>query len=443
MKIDESEGDINASPERAAWQSRHLSEETQRLLTEDAEYFMHQALSTPCINVLSASEGSAVFDIEGRRYIDFHGNAAHQVGFRNPEVIEAIKTQLDTLPFSPRRYTNEPVIELAKRLCAKAPMASARVLFAPGGAEVNSMALQYARQATGRFKTISFWEAFHGGTLDTISVGGEAMFRSGSGPLMPGAIHVPPPGVQAQDWEDSVDHIAYVMEHEGDIAAFIAEPIRCTNMYQPPAEYWQAVRKLCDDHGALLIFDEIPIGLGRSGHFFCCEYTGIQPDIVTLGKGLGGGVIPFAAMIARADLNIAGNRAIGHFTHEKNPVAAAASLAVLNLIERDSLVDRARKYGATFREMLEGLCAKHACAVNVQGLGLLLSLELKSQYENVSTSLLTDRVLYGALERGLNFKTSNGRYLILTPPLNVSDADLEESISILDATLAAEGVRTV
>lgn len=435
MKYDESEGDINVSPERNEWQERHLNDETRALLEEDSRYFMHQALSTPCLNVLTNSEGSTFQDFEGRRYLDFHGNAAHQVGFNNPAVIDAIKSQLDTLPFSPRRYTNEPAIRLAKRLTDAAPMEDARLLFAPGGAEVNSMALQYARQATGRFKTISFWEAFHGGTLDTISVGGEAMFRSGAGPLMPGAIHVPPPGVQTSGWEESVAHIEYVMEHEGDIAAFIAEPIRCTNMYQPPAAYWQAVRDVCDRNGTLLIFDEIPIGLGRSGYMFCNEYTGIVPDIITLGKGLGGGVVPLAAMIARADLNVAGNRAIGHFTHEKSPVACAAGNAVLDIIEKESLVQRANSKGARFKDSLEQLVQRHDCAVNVQGMGLLLALEVESKSAEQSTSELTNRLLYSCLERGLNFKTSNGRYIILTPPLTVSEDGIDEAVAIIDSAL--------
>jgi (R)-1-hydroxy-2-aminoethylphosphonate ammonia-lyase len=432
MSIDESEGDINASPYRADWQERHLNEDSKRLLKDDAKYFFHQALSTPCLNVLSACEGSTVTDFEGRHYLDFHGNAAHQIGFRNPAVMDAIKHQLDTLPFTPRRYTNEPAIALAKALTDAAPMNEARLLFAPGGAEVNSMALQYARQATGRFKTISFWGAFHGGTLDMISLGGEAMFRANSGPLLPGCIHVPPPGVQGASWEDSVAHLDYVMSHEGDIAAIFAEPIRCTNMTPPPAEYWQAVRGLCDQHGALLIFDEIPIGLGRSGHLFCCEYTGIIPDIVCLGKGLGGGVIPLAAMIARADLNIAQDRAIGHFTHEKNPVACAAGLAAFTFIQENNLVEKARTSGAAMLEQLHAIQERHDCIVEARGMGLLLALDLASTQADVSTSALTDKVLYGSLERGLNFKTSSGSVIVLTPPLTVTDAEIEEAVAILD-----------
>ena len=435
MTIDLSEGDLNTSPLRNAWQERQLNKETRDLLADDARYFFHQALSTPCLNVLSACEGSAVFDHEGRRYLDFHGNAVHQIGFRNPKVVRAITDQLASLPFSPRRFTNKPAIELGKRLTALAPMPEARLLLAPGGAEANSMALQLARQATGRFKTISFWESFHGGTLDTISVGGEALFRAHAGPLVPGNIHVPPPGVQAASWEDSVAHLEYVMDHEGDIAAIMAEPIRCTNMYQPPAEYWQAVRTLCDAHGALLIFDEIPIGLGRSGFWFCCEYTKIQPDIVCLGKGLGGGVIPLAAMIARADLNVAAQRSIGHFTHEKNPVACAASLAALDFIDERNLVNRARTQGAELLDRLQELAVRHEWIAEVRGMGLLLAVELDSKDATITTEELTDRMLYGCLERGLNFKTSGGKVIVLTPPLTVSNEEIQEAVGILDSVL--------
>jgi len=152
-----SEGDLNLSPRRAAWAADHLDEATQALLREDDRYFLHQSLSTPCLNVLRACDGIYIEDYQGRRIMDFHGNWVHQVGFRNPRVIAAITEQMQTLPFCTRRYTNVPAIDLAKKLATLAPGALNKVLLVPGGALAMGMALKLARMATGRFKTISMW----------------------------------------------------------------------------------------------------------------------------------------------------------------------------------------------------------------------------------------------------------------------------------------------
>ncbi len=192
-KINRSEGDINISPRRDEWQKRHIDEETRVLLEEDARYFLKQSLSTPCLNALRTCDGIYIEDLQGRRYMDFHGNNVHQVGFANPEVIEAIKDQLDELSFCARRYTNQSAVNLAKKLAKIVPGNLNKVLLSPGGATAMGMALKIARIATGRHKTISMWDSFHGASLDAVSIGGEALFRQDVGPLLPGAEHVPPP----------------------------------------------------------------------------------------------------------------------------------------------------------------------------------------------------------------------------------------------------------
>ncbi|MEC9349301.1 MAG: aspartate aminotransferase family protein, partial [Planctomycetota bacterium] len=308
---DPSEGDINLSARRSEWVEKNLDEETRKLLAEDSRLFLHQSLSTPCLDVLAHCEGAHIENLQGRRLLDFHGNNVHQVGFSHPKVIEAVKAQLDELSFCTRRYTNLPAIELAATLCDLAPGDLGRVLFCPGGAGAMGMALKLARCATGRFKTISMWDSFHGASLDTISIGGEAFFREGMGPLLPGAEHVPPPDSYRCVWDCAgecnlkcADYIDYVLEKEGDVAAVIAETVRSTP-FIPPPDYWQRVRAACDRHGALLILDEIPHCLGRTGRMFTCEHYGVVPDMVVIGKGLGGGIFPFAALIAREELNLA------------------------------------------------------------------------------------------------------------------------------------------
>src|SRR5262245_37923383 len=191
---DTSEGDVNTSARRAEWIAR-LDDATRTLLAQDEAVFLRQALSTPCLNAIVEAKGSVLIDAGGRRILDFHGNSVHQVGHGHPRVIQAVQEALARLPFSPRRYTNALAIELAARLVKAAPMQPAKVLFAPSGAAAVSMAMKLARYATRRHKTLSMWDAFHGANLDTISVGGEAIFRANAGPLLPGTEHVPPPSM--------------------------------------------------------------------------------------------------------------------------------------------------------------------------------------------------------------------------------------------------------
>src|SRR3954469_737147 len=320
-----SEGDINISPRRAQWSRESIDAETRHLLEADARYFLHQSLSTPCLNVLRTCRGSYIEDLQGRRLLDFHGNNVHQVGFSHPKIIDAITNQMRDLSFCTRRYTNIPAVNLAKKLSQLAPGDLNRVLFAPSGTAAIGMAIKLARAATGRFKTISMWDSFHGASLDAISLGGEAVFRQNAGPLLPGCEHVPPPDNRHCPFKcgaacnlNCADYIEYVLEKEGDIAAVVAETVRSTP-FIPPADYWKRVRAACDKHRALLILDEIPHCLGRTGKMFTVEHYGILPDMLVIGKGLGGGIFPLAALIARDDLNVGGEKALGHYTHEKNP----------------------------------------------------------------------------------------------------------------------------
>ena len=187
------EGDVNLSEERVKWQEKNiLDKRTQELLERDSRVFLHQAMSTPCLDVLGGCSGPAIQNIEGKDYLDFHGNNVHQVGFSNPYIIDQIKKQLDELSFSTRRFTNERAVTFAEKLTSLLPGDLNRVLFAPGGTSVVSIALKLARVVTGKHKVVSYWDSFHGASLDAISAGGEAVFRQHMGPMMPGVIRIPP-----------------------------------------------------------------------------------------------------------------------------------------------------------------------------------------------------------------------------------------------------------
>ncbi|MDX2146899.1 MAG: aspartate aminotransferase family protein [Planctomycetota bacterium] len=451
--MDVSEGDVNRTPGRRSYQSRVLDEATKARLDADAAAYLHQSLSTPCITLLERAKGSTLTDAQGHQLLDFHGNSAHQVGHGHPRVIDAVKRQLDTLAFCPRRFTNEPAIELAQRLGALTGGRLTKALLAPGGTLAMGMALKLARLATGRFKFVSMWGSFHGASLDCISIGGEAVFRQGIGPLLPGCEHVIPcaPAECVLGCEGTCSlacarAVEDVLEREGDVAAVVLEPVRCTTVEIPPAEYLRRIRTACDRAGALLIFDEIPTCLGRTGRMFSYEHFGVVPDMLAIGKGLGGGVMPQAALLARADLDVGAHTALGHYTHEKSPLGSAAALATLDVIRDEGLVERSAALGERWTSHLRAELGGLATFREVRGLGLLVGVELRARDEAsiarcgsvaAATGALCDRVLYACMERGLSFKVSGGRVLTLTPPLTVGEDELDRATAIL-----REAVRT-
>jgi 4-aminobutyrate aminotransferase len=435
-----SEGDVNLSPLRRDWEAEHVGARTRALLAADSEVFLHQSLSTPCFDALQSCDGIWLEDVEGRRFMDFHGNNVHQVGYRHPHVIQAVKRALDTLPFSPRRFTNVAAIDLAARLKSLAPDPLGKVLFAPGGTLAIGMALKLARLVTGRHKTLSLWDSFHGASLDAISIGGEAVFRKDIGPLLPGTEHAPPCdprqcvyGCGGACNLRCAEYLDYVLGKEEDVAAVIIETVRSTDVQIPPPEYYRSVRDACDRHGALLILDEVPICLGRTGRMFAFEHYGIVPDMVVLGKGLGGGVFPLAALIARDDFDIAADRALGHYTHEKSSVGCAAGLATLEVIEREGLLERSRALGARALERIDALRKRHPLIADVRGIGLLIGIELARGDHPAAHE--AEQVMYECLARGLSFKVGQGNVLTLSPPLIIAPDELDRALDIVDTAL--------
>ena len=238
------------------------------------------------------------------------------------------------------------------------PAISPRCCSPPAARTPIEVAIKIARTATGRYKTLSFWDAFHGAGFGAAAVGGEALFRSGGvGPLMPGAEHVAPYASYRCPYGTSTigasadacaRMIEYVLEREGDIAAFIAEPMRAVPHIPPPG-FWQRVRAACDRHGTLLIFDEIPTGSARPARCSPASMTAWCRTCMVLGKALGGGILPIAAVVARPELDVGAALAFGHYTHEKNPVTTRAALTTIEIIEDEGLVENAAKVGAASR----------------------------------------------------------------------------------------------
>ena len=438
------EGDVNFSDERLNWDQEITDPLTRQILEDDTRYFIHQSMSTPCLDVLETSKGSRMTTVSGRSLLDFHGNNVHQLGYGNDYILSRVIDQMKQLSFSPRRYTNVPAVELAKKLASLLPGDLNRSLFAPGGTSAISMALKLARIATGKYKVVSLWDSFHGASLDAISVGGEAVFKKNMGPVLPGVTHIPPPttfrGVFGDTEDDQLkyaDFLEYVIEKEGDIGAFLAETIRNTDVQIPSKAYWQRVREICTKHGVLLILDEIPVALGRTGKMFAFENFGIEPDILCLGKGLGGGIMPFAAIVTRDALNIASDVSLGHFTHEKNPLGSTAALSTINYIETNNILQKVADDGRWFLNELNQLKERYPIIGDIRGIGFLWGIELvKDKKTKEKASLEAEKMMYECMRNGLSFKVSQGNVLQLSPALTISREDLLQAVSILSTAFS-------
>ncbi|WP_274882071.1 aspartate aminotransferase family protein [Vibrio harveyi] len=439
-----SEGDVNTTPARQAWNASMDDERTQTLLKRDSEVFLHQAMSTPCLDTLEAAESIYIQDATGKKYMDFHGNNVHQLGYGHPHVIKRVQEQIAKLPFSPRRFTNETAIECAEKLTQICGGELNRVLFAPGGTSAVGMALKLARHITGNYKVVSLWDSFHGASLDAISVGGEACFRQGMGPLMAGVERIPPAvsyrgAFPVADGSDVhyADYLEYVIEKEGGVGAFIAEAVRNTDVQVPSKAYWKRIREICDKHNVMLIIDDIPNGMGRSGEWFTYQAYDIEPDMLCIGKGLGGGLVPIAAMVTKDKYNTAEQISMGHYTHEKSPIGCAAALATMEAIEQDGLLDKAKADSQFMREKLLEMKAKYPVIGDVRGIGMLWGIELVTDHESKSRAYdEAEAVLYQCLNNGVSFKVSQGNVIQLSPPLIITREQLTEALAIFEEAIA-------
>jgi len=434
------EGDINFSEERYKWNDQINDILTRELLIDDARYFLHQSMSTPCLDVLESCAGSCMTTISGRHLLDFHGNNVHQIGHGNRYVIRQLIRQLNCLSFSPRRYTNRPAIELAKKLAGLLPGDLNRSLFAPGGTLAIGMALKLARVVTGRHKIVALMDSFHGASLDSISAGGEEVFRKYMGPLLPGVTHIPQPntyrGIYGNSEEGQLhyaEQLEAIIKKEGDIGAFLAETIRNTDVQIPSVAYWKKVREICTKYNVLLILDEIPIALGRTGEMFAFQQFDIEPDILCIGKGLGGGIIPFAAMVTRDRFNIAQDISLGHYTHEKSPLGSIAAIATIDYIQKKHILDKVKADAIWMKEELDRLKQQYPLIQDIRGSGLLWGIELvKDPVTKEKATAEAEKIMYHCMKNGLNFKVSCGNVIQLSPALTINRTELSRGLSILE-----------
>jgi 4-aminobutyrate aminotransferase / (S)-3-amino-2-methylpropionate transaminase / 5-aminovalerate transaminase len=393
------------------------------------------------------ASNAQIWDVEGRRYIDFaSGIAVLNTGHGHPDVKAAIAAQLENLSHACFQVTPyESYVALAERLNALAPGPTPKkTLFLTTGAEAVENAIKIARYHTKRSAVIAFSGGFHGRTLACISLTGKVQpYKAGFGPMLPEVFHAPFP-MEYHDISEAQSLAAIEQLFKADVdparvAAIIVEPVLGEGgFYIASASFLRALRALCDQHGIVLIVDEIQTGFARTGRLFAVEHAGIEPDLMTVAKSIAGGV-PLAAVIGKAEIMDAPAPGGLGGTYAGSPLGCAAGLAVLDVLQRERLTERAQRLGARLVERLHALQAQYDCIGDVRGLGAMVAMELVRQRDAARPDAdLTRALVQAAGRRGLVL-LSCGVYsnvIRFLAPLTIPDAELEEGLDILAAALA-------
>jgi putrescine aminotransferase len=360
------------------------------------------------------AEGCYIYDHEDRKILDcLGGYGTFALGHRHPRVVEAVKNQLDKIALSGKAFFTEPAANLAEKLADIAPEGLEYCFFNNSGTEAVEAALKFAKGVTGRTKIVSTIGSYHGKTLGALAVTGREKYRKRFEPLMPGPVFV--------EYGDSE---AAVKQIDGQTAAMIVEPIQGEGgIVVPPDGYLRHLRDACDRYGAFLIMDEVQTGLGRTGKMFGCEHDGVAPDMMTLAKSLGGGIMPLGCTMGRKEIwdAIYGQNPLAHTsTFGGNALACAAGIAALEVIEDEGLVERSRVKGKLLLDGLEGVRQKHSDFIGeVRGKGLMVGVEF-------TMDEVGELVVAQMLKRGMcvAYALNNPRVLRFEPPLIITDQEI-------------------
>ncbi|MBN1959170.1 MAG: acetylornithine transaminase [Desulfuromonadales bacterium] len=371
--------------------------------------------------VAAKGEGCWLTDIDGKKYLDFlAGVAVNNLGHCHPKVVKALQDQAAKLIHCSNFYHIPAQIELAEKICQHS--FGDRVFFCNSGAEANEAAIKLARKYSSdcghsdRFEIITAKASFHGRTLTTVTATGQEKMQAGFAPLMGGFRYVP---------FGAIDQLKTAISPA--TCAIMLEPVQGEGgIHVPPPGYFQAVRELCDQHGLLLILDEVQTGIGRTGRLFAYQHEEIEPDVMTLAKGLAGGP-PIGAMVSREKFAAALGPGTHGSTFGGNPLAAAAGLAALTSIIEDGVIDNCTAMGRYLYSAMERLKAKYPFIVEVRGRGLMLGMEL---------SIDGGDIVKTALDRGLLINCTVGKVLRFVPPLIVTTSEIDQMLDILDSIFA-------
>ena len=397
---------------------------------------------------IARGENAEVWDVEGKRYIDFAGGiAVLNTGHCHPAVVAAVKAQIDLYThtcFQVLAY--EPYVELAERINAKAPGDFAKkTLFLTTGAEAVENAIKIARAHTKRSAVIAFTSGYHGRTLLTLGLTGKvAPYKTGFGPFPAEIFHAQfPNALHGVSVDDSIASIESIFKNDVEasrVAAIIVEPVQGEGGFNvAPFDFLQRLRALCDQHGILLIADEIQTGAGRTGTWFAIEQSGVAPDMITMAKSMAGGY-PISAVVGRAEVMDAPDAGGLGGTYAGSPLACAAALAVLDVFEQENLLARSRELGQRLVSQLQAMAAHNPCMADVRGLGAMVAVELcKNGDIHQPDADLTKRLCLEAGKRGLILLSCGtyGNVIRILVPLTASNAVVDEGLAIIQASLAA------
>jgi len=383
--------------------------------------------------VVRRANGSVVEDVDGNRYLDFAaGLAVCSTGHTHARVVAAIERQCrELIHICGSTYRYEPMIALSEKLASIAPGRSAkRVYLAESGSEAIEAAIKLARWRTRRQWIIAFRGAFHGRTVGALSLtSSRHRMREGFGPLMPMVAHVPYGDVEAI----RTQFFGHEMVPE-EVAAIFVQPLLSEGEFTiPPNGFLPSLRKLCDKHGILLVVDETHSGCGRTGKMFACQHFGVVPDIVAVSKGLASG-LPLGAIIAPEDVMTWPQGAHGS-TYGGNPVACAAAMATIELLE-SGLVANAAKMGERMCERLETIGERRHCLQNVRGLGLMVGVDVVNRKTGRPYRALRDRIFAEAFRRGIILLGCGDATIRFSPPLLLNRTQLDVGLNVLDEAIA-------
>ncbi|MCP3019058.1 4-aminobutyrate--2-oxoglutarate transaminase [Cupriavidus basilensis] len=413
---------------------------------KNAELVRRKDAATPrgvgvmCNFYAERAENSEIWDVEGKRYIDFAaGIAVLNTGHRHPRLVEAIQRQLER--FTHTAYQIVPYasyIELAERINQRAPGRSAKkTAFFTTGAEAVENAIKIARAATGRPGVIAFSGGFHGRTMMGMALTGKVVpYKVGFGPFPGEVFHAPYPcalhGVSVEDALKAMEHLFKADVDPKRVAAIIFEPVQGEGGFNvaPPA-FVKALRAICDEHGILLVADEVQTGFGRTGKLFAMEHYDVAPDLTTMAKSLAGGM-PLSAVCGRAEVMDAPAPGGLGGTYAGNPLAVASALAVLEVLEGEQLIPRGAALGQRLVERLETLKARVPQIAEIRGLGAMVAVEFR-RADGAPDAEFTREVQNRALEQGLLLLSCGvyGNVIRFLFPLTISDAVMDEGLDIL------------
>ncbi|WP_295485604.1 4-aminobutyrate--2-oxoglutarate transaminase [Accumulibacter sp.] len=396
------------------------------------------------------AENAEIWDVEGRRWIDFcAGIAVVNTGHCHPRVVDAARQQLSTFThtcFQVVAY--ESYVELCERLNAAAPGSTPKKSFLVNtGAEAVENAVKIARAATGRSGLIAFGGGFHGRTMFGMALTGKiAPYKIKFGPFPGEIFHVPFPnalqGVSEEDSIAAIERLFATSIEASRVAAIFIEPVQGEGGYVPaPLGFLRRLRALCDTHGILLVADEVQTGVARCGRLFASEHYDVEPDIITMAKGLGGG-LPIAAVVGKAQIMDAADVGGLGSTYAGNPVAVAGALAVLDVVEAEKLCERSMVLGERMRARFEAMQAQFSTIAEVRGLGAMTAVEFcrdgdaKQPAADIATSLKNEAAKRGLL---LLLCGPHGNVLRVMVPLTIPEAVLDEGLDIIEASLQAVG----